>query len=252
MVQFASIAPSHGRGVASHRTGSAVNRRRRLDVSVVIRGDAETSEVEDFVRECYRERHQADIREFMPAFLTLRTNAKLVGVLGFRPADQARLFLEAYLDEPIEKTLGQRIGIEPQRSTLVEVGNLVSSTPGGARWLISSSTALFMGMGLRWAVLTATPGLLNSFRKLGIAFVPLAPAAKERIDDADKYWGSYYDEQPFVVVSDISTAFHRLNSQLAGPLQSPGGITLWKRAYRLGLLEEGAGVREASASYWGR
>jgi hypothetical protein len=107
-------------------------------------------------------------------------------------------------------------------------------------------------MGLRWAVLTATPGLLNSFRKLSIAFVPLAPAAKERINDADKYWGSYYDEQPFVVASDIPMAFHTLNSQLAGHLQSPGAITLWKRAYRLGLLEEGAGMPEASAPYWGR
>lgn len=252
MHRSTSINASAAKVVPSYRTDGAATARRALDVSIAGRGGIESSEIEHFVRECYWERHQADIREFMPAFLTLRSNGNLVGVLGFRPAEQARLFLEAYLDGPIEKILAQRIGIEPERSTIVEVGNLVSNSPGGARWLISSSTALFMGMGLRWAVLTATPALLNSFRKLRVPFAPVAPASKERIDDADKYWGSYYDEQPFVVASDISAAFHTLNTQLIGRLQSPGAHTLWKRAYRLGLLEEQAGLPQAPESYWGR
>jgi hypothetical protein len=210
-------------------------------LSVVRRGDIERRDLEHYVHQRYQEIHGADIHDFMPDLLALRgNNTDLLGVLGFRPAKKAPLFLEAYLDSPVEIVLEQRLGVELERSMIVEVGNLASSTPGGARWLISLSTALFMGMGLRWAVLTATPALLNSFSKLGVAFVPLAAADKERIAHADKHWGNYYDAGPLVVASDVSRAFHTLHARLLRCERSSGAISLWERAYRLGLLGDEA------------
>jgi hypothetical protein len=211
----------------------------------------ERRELEHYVHRRYQEIHGADIREFMPDLLTLRgTGNDVLGVLGFRLATQGPLFLEAYLDSPIETVLRQRLGIEVERSMIVEVGNLASSAPGGARWLISLSTALFMGLGLRWAVLTATPALLNSFAKLGVAFVPLAAAAKERIADADKHWGNYYDAAPVVVASDVSQAFHTLHAQLLKGERSSGAISLWERAYRLGLLTDETGLPVLTPLRW--
>jgi hypothetical protein len=248
--QLAYVHPP-GSVVASPRPAGLTVTHRPSDLSIVHREDTGRHDLEHYVHQRYQDIHGADICDFMPDLFALRGNGnELLGVLGFRPAGEGPLFLEAYLDSPIETVLKHRLGTEPKRSVIVEVGNLASSAPGGARWLISLSTALFMGMGLRWAVLTATPALLNSFAKLGIAFVPLAAAAKERIVDADKRWGNYYDAGPVVVASDVSQAFHTLHAQLLKGRRSSGTIFLWERAYRLGLLKDESGLPVVTPLRW--
>lgn len=251
MNQLAYVHPPGGSVVASPRPAGLTVSHRPADLSVVRREDADRRDLERYVHRRYQEIHGADICDFMPDLFALRGNGhELLGVLGFRPAGEGPLFLEAYLDSPIETVLKHRLGTEPKRSVIVEVGNLASSAPGGARWLISLSTALFMGMGLRWAVLTATPALLNSFVKLGITFVPLAAAAKERVANAGRHWGNYYDVDPLVVASDVSQAFHTLHAQLLKGRRSSGAISLWERAYRLGLLKDESGLPVVTPLRW--
>ena len=250
MSQLAYVHPPAG-GVVSPRPAGLTVSHRPSDLSIVRREDAGRHELESYVHQRYQEIHGADICDFMPDLFALHGDGNdFLGVLGFRPADREPLFLEAYLNSPIETVLKQRLGTGPERSMIVEVGNLASSAPGGARWLISLSTALFMGMGLRWAVLTATSALLNSFVKLGIAFVPLATAAKERIANADEHWGNYYDTGPMVVASDVSQAFHTLHAQLLYGGRSSGAISLWERAYRLGLLKDETGLPVVTPLRW--
>ena len=251
MNQLAYVQPP-ARGIAaSPRSAGLTVNHRPSDLSIVRREDMQRRDLEHYVHKRFQEIHGADIQEFLPNLFALRDTAKnVLGVLGFRPAGERPLFLEAYLDSPIETVLKQRLGMGPKRSTIVEVGNLASSAAGGARWLIALSTALFMGMGLRWAVLTATPALLNSFAKLGITFVPLAAAAKERIADADKHWGNYYDAGPLVVASNVSQAFHALHAQLLRSGRSCGTISLWERAYRLGLLKDEASLPVLTPLRW--
>ena len=83
-------------------------------------------------------------------------------VLGFRYADQAPLFLEHYLERPVEQLLAARLKRPVDRSRLVEVGNLAVTTAGGGRWLITALTAYLSATGSEWALFTIGPALVNN------------------------------------------------------------------------------------------
>ncbi len=214
---------------------AAARVRRQPELRLAGPDAAGRPELERFIYECYARVHGADIRHYLPYLLTLQHSpGETLGVLGYRPAWEERLFLEAYLDAPVEEVLSRRTGAAVPRSTIVEVGNLASATPGGARALITFTTAYFKGVGLDWVVFTATPALRNSFTRLGIKLVALERATKERIADADRYWGRYYDVQPEVVGGNVRAGFHTLRHAL---FSQPGQFetkALWCRAYRMG------------------
>lgn len=210
-----------------------------VDVRIAKVGDDDRHEIERYIHQIYDRSYGANIREFLPNLLALRLRGDtFASALGYRPADNGTLFLEAYLDGPIEHVLKERLGLSARRSDIVEVGNLAGNTPGGARLLIMLATAFFRGMGLRFVVFTATPALLNSFSRLSVNLVPLALASKERVKDAEKYWGRYYDSGPVVVLGDIRYGFHALRDALFMHHARIGMKALWYRAYRLGLLHK--------------
>lgn len=220
--------------------GGAARVRRQPELRLAGPDAAGRPELECFIHECYARVHGADIRHYLPYLLAVQHSAReTLGVLGYRPAREDRLFLEAYLGAPVEEVLSQRTGAAVRRSTIVEVGNLASATPGGARTLITFTTAYFKGAGLDWVVFTATPALRNSFTRLGIKLVALERATKERIADADRYWGRYYDAHPQVVGGNVRAGFHTLRHVLFSQSGRFETKALWCRAYRMG-----AAVRE--------
>lgn len=242
--------------IASRQPGRAVGATQRTSVrgfpwpaNIAIVRPEETGrrELERYIHGKYRKTYGADIQQFMPSLVALRHPSDgLMGALGYRAAGEQRLFLEAYVDVPVEMLLSQRLRISCRRSDIVEVGNLAATTPGGARWLIALCAAFFKGMGFRWVVLTVTPALHNSFSRLGIDLIPLTKASKQRIRDAEKHWGSYYDVKPHVVAGDIRLGFHVLRGRLFMQEGSFAAKALWCRAYRLGALYGRAGLSMAA------
>ena len=59
--------------------------------------------------------------------------------------------------------------------------------------------ALLYSQDTRWAFFTATARLRNLLRRAGIPLIELASADPRRIDDAAS-WGSYYQQDPRVVL----------------------------------------------------
>ncbi len=192
-------------------------------------------ELERFIHERYAQVHGADVRHYLPYLLTLRHPLDgTLGVLGYRPACDGQLFLESYLDSPVEEMLSRRLGAVVPRSAIVEVGNLACATPGGARALIMLMTAYVKAAGIRWVIFTALPALRNSFTRLGITLLPLRHADKERIADAERQWGRYYEGRPTVIAGNVHAGFHVLRHAL---FCRPGSFqtkALWCRAYRMG------------------
>ncbi|MET3998563.1 thermostable hemolysin [Marinobacterium sp. MBR-109] len=160
--------------------------------------------IEAFIRERFRVVHAADIHDFLPTLVSCRNaRGELVAAAGFQLAAEASLFLETYLDTPIEHCLADRLTVMPTRDRIVEVGNLATLKPGQVRQLIVTLAAWFDRRQLEWAVLTLTPTLINSFRRLGLELHPLAPARHERLSHGSSNWGHYYDQKPMVVAVSI-------------------------------------------------
>lgn len=132
-------------------------------------------EAERFVQEIFYRLHNAQVTQFMPILMDLRNDAgKLLGVLGLREAVGAGLFLERYLDQPVEQALSIALNETVSRDDIVEVGNLAVASSGGGRWLITALTSFLYAMQRGWVVFTCGPTLRNSFRRLGIHLLDLA------------------------------------------------------------------------------
>lgn len=162
---------------------------------------ADRAELEQFIRSVFGQAYGANIRYFMPLLMSLRDgNGRLLAVCGLRNANRAALFLETYLDAPVEVLIAERAGQAVAREDIVEVGNLAVAEPGFAPHLLASVSRYLHGTGTQWAVFTAIPVLCNSLARLSMQLEVLSEARLDRIAPAERAdWGSYYDKRPQVM-----------------------------------------------------
>lgn len=169
-----------------------------------VRGQAGREGVEEFIARTFRETYGAEITHFSDVLLGCRDSAgNWVAALGYTTAGERPIFLEQYLDQPIELALAGHVSAAVARREIVEVGNLASVHAGAARKLIIEATYHLYSIGLRWVTFTATASLLNSFSRLRLRPQVLARADPTRLSDGGKSWGSYYLTQPQVMFGDI-------------------------------------------------
>ncbi|MDQ6964526.1 MAG: thermostable hemolysin [Mariprofundales bacterium] len=175
-------------------------------------------ETENFIHQRFAESYHANVSHFMPYLLRIREDGSGTwqAVAGLRPATTAHntspLFVEHYLDQPVEECITTKIKSSVERREIVEIGNLAEATTGGSRLAIIALTGFLTGYGFNWVVFTAIPLLVNAFPRLGMSPVPLAQATLDRLSaDAQQEWGSYYDQHPTVMCGDITNAFHTLD-----------------------------------------
>lgn len=166
---------------------------------------------EDFIRQRFHLVHGADIRHFMPELFGLKDqNNSLCAVAGLRRASTSRLFLEQYLDAPIEHYIPSENEQPTQRECIVEVGNLAASDTGSARLSIITMTWLLGAAGFQWVSFTGSTGLVNSFHRLGLKPTTLCAADPQRLGDERHTWGQYYDSRPSVHIGNICSGFQHL------------------------------------------
>lgn len=171
--------------------------------------------VEAFVRHCYAKVYQADIVDFMPQLLGLYDDRQnLLAVLGYRAAADRGLFLENYLDAPVEQAISEKTGQRVERSGIVEVGNFAVAHPGGAQWLLLVLNAYLFAAGYEWGCATLVPVLRNAFQRLGAPLTYLASADPLRLGNDAGRWGSYYKHRPAVFAGHIGQGAAFLNSHM--------------------------------------
>jgi hypothetical protein len=159
----------------------------------------------------------------MPELFGMSNDAgELCAVAGVRLANEGELFLERYLDEPIDPLISAAADRPVERAGIVEVGNLAASDTGSARMSIIAITYLLAMGGLEWVAFTGNIGLVNSFHRLGLKPVTLCAADPARLGEDRHSWGSYYESKPWVHVGNIRAGFiHLRNIGLFGRLGLP-------------------------------
>jgi len=160
---------------------------------------------ERFIAERFGRAYGARLTHFLPHLLGVKDGlARWQAAAGYAAAGAQQLFLEQYLDRPIEQALGSAVGRPIARGSIVEVGNLAAISAGMARALIPQLARHLHHMGYRWVAFTATRALRNSFHRLGLKPLPIAAADRARLADRGLSWGSYYDQDPVVMAGKIS------------------------------------------------
>ncbi len=159
------------------------------------------AEVEAFIHQVFYHAYGANVTHFMPTLIALRNaQHELVAAFGMREAKTGSLFLEQYLDAPIEQVISTGLGQNIQRKEITEIGNLAVANPRNAGILIAHVIQQSLDMGVKWCVATTHHSLQNGLIKGGRDVYPLALADKMRLSPEEQaLWGRYYDNLPQVV-----------------------------------------------------
>jgi hypothetical protein len=167
-------------------------------------------EAENFIRRVFSKHFGAEVSTFAPNLLLLEQNSQIVAAAGWRSAASSRLFLESYLDEPIEHAMASLANQAVQRDRIVEVGNLAAEKNGSSISVILELAEYLDRFGHEWVVFTATSELIGIFSRLGLPLLALVPADPSRLGEAANSWGRYYDTQPIVVAGKIRLALEKV------------------------------------------
>ncbi|MDB5972548.1 MAG: hypothetical protein JWQ90_4998 [Hydrocarboniphaga sp.] len=174
-------------------------------------------ELQGFIAERFAEVYGAELYNFMPRLFGLQNedDGELLAAFGMRPAEvdgqRELLFLEHYLDQPVESLVAQAAGRPVLRHQIVEVGNLAGASPGALRQLIPLVCERLHQEGFHWVVFTGPARLCNSFSRLGLPLQVVAPAPVEKLSfEERRHWGRYYDQQPSVMAGDVAGATRML------------------------------------------
>jgi len=171
-------------------------------------GTSERPDAEAFIRSGFERAYGCRLEQLMPELMVLRQGSKIAAACGLRPASDGKLFLEIYLDDPVESVLSRTASAPIARGDITEVGNLVIARPGHARRLIVHLSACLHARGCKWVVFSAVPALRNNFLRIGIPLVTLAPADANRLSAEERApWGNYYDHSPVVTAVNVAAAF---------------------------------------------
>lgn len=180
----------------------------------VRRTDPSRRELEAFVNAAFERKHGAHVRGFMPTLLSSHDRGGQLGVLGLRAAQDEPLYLEHYLDAPIERVLAGRLGRAVPRARIVEVGHLASRNCLGAARMAAALPRYLLARNYEWIVFTATRTVRGILARLGAPLHELAPATAECVSSTRDSWGRYYDMDPRVYAGFLPDA-RRISAFLA-------------------------------------
>lgn len=166
--------------------------------------------LEHFIAARFDRVYGARLTHFMPNLLGLRDAAgEWQAGVGYAGAAAGPLFLEQYLDAPVERMLALALGHPVERARVVEVGNFAASRAGTARRLIPALARSLRELGFEIAVFTATRELRNAFLRLKLWPLLLAQADPVRLRGGAAPWGTYYAHRPIVMGGRIAECLLR-------------------------------------------
>jgi hypothetical protein len=191
-----------------------------LQLTPVRAGDAGRAELESYVHARFALKHGAQVRTFMPTLVAFRNrHGELRGVTGIRGAEESRLYLEQYLDQPIEARLAAALRAQSpewsafhgsvraiRRDEIVEVGNLAGASCRAAVRMVAQLPVFLMQRRYAWIVFTATSALRQILEGFGAPLVELGQADPQSVLGAGDAWGRYYETDPRVFAGYLPDA----------------------------------------------
>ncbi len=175
-------------------------------IELLFRSDPARGQAERFIADKYRRIYNAELQHFLPIIIRISQADATVGAFGLRPGHYRPMFLEQYLDAPIEHQVAELSRQPVDRSSLAEVGNLVVSRNGYGPLLLVTLAMSLARAGYQWMVFTVTEQVERLLKRLGFNPQQLVLADPDRLSADKCSWGTYYANKPRVMVGNISRA----------------------------------------------
>ncbi len=201
MIQQASLNTVNRDCTAVVHPGSPCSR-----IELLLRSNPLREQAESFIADKYRRVYNADLHEFLPIIIRISQADTPVGAFGLRPGHYRPMFLEQYLDSPVEHQVAEIYRQPVDRSSLVEVGNLVVSRNGYGPLLLVTLAMSLARAGYEWMVFTVTEQVERLLKRLGFKPHYLVFADPDRLTAHKCSWGTYYANNPRVMVGSLAQA----------------------------------------------
>ncbi len=158
-----------------------------------------------FIAERFERAHGARVTADYPWIAGLVAgDGEILAAAGVRFAEAGPLFLESYLDAPIEAEVARVFDGPVTREMIVEIGSLASTHPTWSMQLFDGLPAWLAGVaGRRFAVATLRPELARMLDRSGFGLRPIGEADPARIGGGDA-WGEYYAAKPRIYAGRVS------------------------------------------------
>lgn len=217
------------------------HRPRRLtteQLQLIQRGDPRREQLRAHLNDVYGDAFGAEPGHLHELLLGLHDERGIPrGLIGASVAAHTpQLFVEQYLDVPVEQLWAERLGRRVDRREIVEVGNLAARHTGLGPWLVASLAHHLDELGIPLTVFAGTAELRASFAHMGVTLVDHGPADPARLGDAVSIWGSYYTHDPHVCtvhVRDVIAANQSLAERCpdrARLLEQARRLACWRRS----------------------
>ncbi|HEY9036625.1 MAG TPA: thermostable hemolysin [Pseudomonadales bacterium] len=156
-----------------------------------------------YIHQQFAEHYGADVHSFMPWLVGLYEDQRIAAAAGFRLASHEPLYLEQYLDEPIEAAMAHIPGLGASREHIAEIGNLAGTVRHCVRELFVALACLMQAADVEVITCTANPTVRALFREMKMPFKPLCAAVPARLGRAAHQWGSYYSRTCIIMACNI-------------------------------------------------
>ena len=177
-----------------------------LSLALVSEKSADRQAVERAITKKFERAYGAHLKHFLPDLMRLDVAGELGAVAGINAASNGALFLEQYLDRPVEQAVAGAVMTPVDRHGIVEIGNLAANIPGHAYSLFAALATTLSISGFRWVVCTATPQVAAMLSRMGFSSQAICAADPSLLESDATDWGDYYATRPRVLAGDVRLA----------------------------------------------
>lgn len=182
-------------------------------VTLIVEGDSQYEQVCQFARQAYEKRLSCELEHYYPAYLVYGNSQEIYAVVGMRCAIDEPLFIEHYLDKPIEQLLD---GGRTDRADIVELGCFAANDTRSAFHLMAGSAAYLQSKGFGYVVCAANRSIQRCLSKLNIPVDILGNVDPSRVPGGADAWGNYYEGDPRIMAGSIHAGCEAIHLLTAG------------------------------------
>lgn len=161
--------------------------------------------VNAFLSEKFKAQFAATLQVFPLHYLVIYRNKKISACMGVTFPSRDAYYAEQYLDDSIENVISQTLDKKIERSDIIQLGSIASSSIYAAVEMIQLGPLYILCLGAKYAICTVTNKLSGLMQKLDINFHVIRQVTQCSLHQDKNDWGTYYEHKPIVGFVDCSS-----------------------------------------------